>query len=267
MSNRAFAAEKFNPVYWEEINKMPKFVGSQSFLRNTLRNGPEISQLCGEAALSILTNQPGEILPTGTPLVADEKSDLTSPGSVLLVDIESVGPRTRQQSAAKEIHRASAYSRYGAWSELEFQPRHLFVTNAKQVGQKLKIYPYRKFFTEPLPAMFNARYTRVIGLLAFGYGQDGKTSNVLESIYEGPNVMGTTGHRIFRYTSLFRLNPMEIGSTYRLESLPWTGFPAHALPKQGSVRVRSAELLSQGTLQRAPAKTKANKIIPKPSVV
>jgi hypothetical protein len=250
----------FTQEYWGEPTALPAYNRNRSF--PPIRSG-EISELCAAAAVAIFTGQDREKVPGDTALDTAEPNEYTTPGSVLLVDIEALGPSDNKKDLGLEAKKPHYRSLWMDTGDLLVSPERLFRENSCEpkwsISPQILVYPYRKTLRNP---ELNTDYSRVVGMLIFCAGKNGEPANELMSIYGEAfdPIRGTVGRNMFRLASIYNISPLAVGNTHTLKNWGWTGWPENTFPKEGLVRIRSAELCLQGIMHQAEAKQKGHRL-------
>lgn len=247
----------FTEEYWGDVQDL-EAPGRVRLLSGFIsrKQQEEIDELLVDTATGIFRGDEREPVPAGTSLMPSDGNHFTAPGNVLLIDIEAIGSSGKkpcktpchERFGGKPVHWESNYMQ--SPDELLAAPASLFRSNSRKVSwpgadqPQTTVYPYNKKLCQP---QSNSHYARIIRLLAFQYDRYGKIAGNTEVVWKSKDpekVRGSTTNLLgFGIDSIFRMET-TIGSSFRVPDKA----PDLVL------RIKSAELCTQGLLSRVEAK-------------
>ena len=207
--------------------------------------------LTASAAEAIFHGSDRARLPTGTKIDPfDENTDLT-PGTVTLLDYEtlSIGRiNVRGGDVVQDFDRPFHKQRYITdEGHLMAQPSTLFIRNSRKrpLETEVTVYPYSKVVPD---IDQDAQYSRFIRLATYGIGPEGDPAIKIMPFWrplEGGSVGGNCGFREAMSGTTFQ--PLEVGQSFINEV------------SNRVIRLRSAEVCLQGTIEYAKTRKKVKR--------
>jgi len=244
----------FTREYWQPATPYPE--DNEKNYSSKLSTAKEVSLLAGQAATAIFAGEPRQALPAGSTLTNSSAESWTQPGSVLLIDIESISTLNgRGQRKRATLDEESACSRDPVRdgymqdrSDLMATPASLFRRNSekkyKSDGQEVTtaIHYGKRLHNQEL----TMGYQRDIFLGVFSYDKKGNVYCAMRTVWSTDDKSQVQGMAVtFRESLGMRAPILSIGDTYVKD-------------EKGPVlsRVKSAELCLQGSLTPVMAKQK-----------
>jgi hypothetical protein len=237
----------FSEEYWGELHGLSDKVAATPNL-DVYR---QMRLLTASAAEAIFHGSERTRLPAGTRIdPRDENPELT-PGTVTLLDYETLsigGVNVRGEDVVQDYERPFHKQRYiSDEGYLMAQPSTLFMRNSRRwpLETEVTVFPYSKAVPDTEQ---NAEYSRSIRFAAYGIGTGGDTIIKMIPLWqplEGGSVRGLCG--LGEALSGTRFQPLEVGQSFINEA------------NNRIIRLRSAEICLQGTIEYAKARKKVKR--------
>ena len=234
----------FSEEYWGELHDLSRKV----IAAPSLDAYEQMRMLTASAAEAIFHGSERTRLPVGTKIDPhDDNSELTL-GTVTLLDYETLsfgGVNVRAQDVVQDYERPFHKQRYITdEGHLMAQPATLFMRNSRRrpLEEKLTVYPYSKAVPDTEQ---DVQYSRSIRLAAYGIGPEGDPVIKMIPLWQplkGGSVRGLCSLK--EAVSGTRFQPLEVGQSFINET------------NNLVIRLRSAEVCLQGTIEYAKAKKK-----------
>jgi hypothetical protein len=234
----------FTEDYWGELHDLPeKVVGAPR-----LDIYKQMRDLTAAAAEAIFHGSERTRLSAGTKIDPREESPGLTPGTVTLLDYETLtigGVNVPGEAVVQDYERPFHRQRYiSDEGHLMAPPSALFMKNSRRrkFEEEITVFPYSKVVPDTEQ---NAQYSRSVRLAASGINRQGEPVIKIIPLWEvaeGSLVRGFCNLK--EALSAIRFQPLEVGQSLINET------------SNQIVRLRSAEICLQGTLEYAKARKK-----------